>query len=318
MSTISSDFRAENLQKFSELSTPFTPARSEVLSHRSQIKKLSQSLSSLNCSWQIVKTTQDAVHNHFQGAINENTVSHFLAELDNLIRVFPVNYSDCDRLRNLINILLEHQIEYLWYRDFPVYADALAVEADEALWDLRSTKGNYHINFGFTILREDFFNKLINPCKRKIRAIINHPAQGTVGMKTAKCKPEILALLNEINEEINQRIVQPHRLQINSILRTVDHQKHLASLGYWAPPTSSHTTGYAVDIEQEWYWQKDQTLFKQIQTVLNKYYQAGIINLIDERKVWHICLNPLFREFYQQLSQNWLRDCDATLKRSPR
>ncbi|NJL88986.1 MAG: hypothetical protein HC916_03645 [Coleofasciculaceae cyanobacterium SM2_1_6] len=279
----------------------------EVSSYRSQIDQLAKVIEGLDCSWQIIKTTQDAVHKKFHGLLNQETSTHFLVELDNLIQVFPINYSDPNRLRTLINVLLKHQLEYLWYQDFPVYADPTAVAMDSQLLNLRSSQHKYQIKFGFTVLREDIFHKFINPLKRKFRIITNHPAQGTVGMKITKCKPEMLALLNEITQQSTQNKSHPHRLQINSILRTVDHQKHLASLGYWAPPTSSHTTGYAADIEQLWYWQKDPILFKQIQLVLNRYYQEGIINLIDEGKVWHICLNPQFRELYLQKSQLWLK-----------
>ena len=79
-------------------------------------------------------------------------------------------------------------------------------------------------------------------------------------MKTTKCKPATIALLNELTQNINQRInqVKPIKLQVNSILRTVAHQKHLASLGYWALASTSHTTGYgqvvqlALSIPQDW------------------------------------------------------------------
>jgi hypothetical protein len=60
--------------------------------------------------------------------------------------------------------------------------------------------------------------------------LLNHPAKKTVGMKTTKCKPATIALLNELTQNINIHLnqVKPIKLQVNSILRTVAHQKHHA------------------------------------------------------------------------------------------
>ncbi|GJD20967.1 hypothetical protein RIVM261_059230 [Rivularia sp. IAM M-261] len=239
-------------------------------------------------------------NNYFEALID----THFIEELDNLLSIFPNNRLDISRLKTLIRILLEQQIERYWYGDYSAYENDTDIQNDKELIDLKdSLKIKNRIWFTLTILNEDSFFKLFNYIHRKIRCLSNHPAKGTVGMRITKCKPAIIALLNEINQNINECIGQakPTKLQINSILRTVVHQKHLSSLGYWAPATTSHARGYAADIEREWYFKEEPKLFQVIQEILHQYYEQSIINLIEEDQVWHVCLNPQCIEYYTQL-----------------
>ena len=102
-----------------------------------------------------------------------------------------------------------------------------------------------------------------------------------------------VALLNELNERIAFAAGEPSfRLQVNSILRTVRHQRRLDRLGYFAPRRSVHTAGYAVDVEKDWYSREAPRLHRIIRRELARYQRNGILNVIDEGAVWHICLNP--------------------------
>lgn len=252
----------------------------------------------------IITSTHKFIHHQKYTYADEIIDKHSLEELDNLLTIFPNNRSDISRLKTLIKILLEQQIERYWYANYSVYDNDADVHNDKELIDLAySRKIKNRVLFTFTILNEDSFYKLSNYINRKIRCLLNHPAKGTVGMKIIKCKPSIIALLNEITQNITERIgiARPIKLQVNSVLRTVVHQRHLSSLGYWAPATTSHARGYAADIEREWYFQEKPKLFKVIQEILNEYYEKNIINLIDEERVWHICLNPQCIEHYTQL-----------------
>ena len=253
----------------------------------------------------IIKTTHQFIqckrHNNESQLIDE----YYLKELNNLLSIFPNNHLDTQRLKTLIKILLEQQVERYWYVNYAVYENDADVSNDKELIDLVYSRKKNRILFTFTILREDSFWRLFNYIHRKIRCLLNHPAKRTVGMRITKCKPATIALLNEITQNINKRIGRRTiKLQVNSILRTVVHQKHLSSLGYWAPTTTSHARGYAADIEREWYFQEEPQVFQVIQEILHDYYEKKIINLIDEERVWHICLNPQYIEYYAQLFQN--------------
>lgn len=251
----------------------------------------------------IISATHEFLRNRQERFVKEAINEYFVKEINSLLTIFPSNRSDINRLKTVIKILLEQQVERYWYANYFIYENDADVDKDKELYDLAERKTG--INFAFTILREDYFNRLLNPFNRSFRYLLNHPAKKTVGMKTTKCKPATIALLNKLTQKINQRInqVKPIKLQVNSILRTVAHQKHLASLGYWALASTSHTTGYAADIEREWYFQEDSQLFRSIQATLHEYYEKQIINLIDEERVWHICLNPKYVEYYARIYQ---------------
>ncbi len=266
-----------------------------------QVNEFIGQLENINNQDMIISITAKFV-NARQKIIPSDTIDkYFFNDFNSLLTVFPSNYSDINRLKKLIKILLEQQVERYWYTNYPVYENDLDVDNDKGLYDLVDKKNI--INFGFTVLHEDLFNKLLSKIRIKVYGLLNHPAKKTVGMRVTKCKPAIIALLNELTENVNKRTDRTIKLQVNSILRTVAHQKHLASLGYWAPVTTSHATGYAADIEREWYFCEDLQLFESIQATLSEYYEKQIINLIDEERVWHICLNPKYIEFYEQLFQ---------------
>ncbi|NJR14970.1 MAG: hypothetical protein HC785_04220 [Calothrix sp. CSU_2_0] len=252
----------------------------------------------------IIEATHQFIHQQPGNYANELVDKYYFRELNNLLSIFPNNYSDIQRLKTLIKILLEQQVERYWYVNHPVYENDADINNDKELIDLvYSKKTKNRILFEFTILREGSSYRLFNYIHRKIRCLLNHPAKRTAGMRITKCKPATIALLNEINQNINERIgrAKTIKLQVNSILRTVVHQKYLSSLGYWAPTTTSHTKGYAADIEREWYFQEEPQIFQLIEEVLHEYYEQNIINLIDEEQVWHICLNPEYIKHYGQL-----------------
>ncbi len=239
------------------------------------------------------------------GTFQDKQVDNLMGDLDALFLLFPQNYLNPTRLKILLSILLQQQVEVRWYEEFPRYVDEDDLKRDRQLYDLTTRPCGYHLNFSFIALCETGIHRLLSPLKRRIRVWQNHPAGGTVGMKTVQCKPSTIGLLNQISEDVGKVCGRSVSLQINSIIRTRQHQKHLASLGYWAPQTSTHSTGYAVDIEQAWYAKNDRLLFSGIQVVLEDYFRRSILNVIDEERVWHICLNPKFIEFYENRASLW-------------
>lgn len=217
-------------------------------------------------------------------------------EVEELGRRFPANCQDPKRLKTLLEILLRQQIEQSWYRGFPRYRDGEELAGDPQLTCL--TEISIPVKFQFTVLRERGRQRWLSRVRRQLRIWRNHPAGGTVGMKVTRCRPEMVRLLNQICDRSSSRYGNPVSLQVNSLIRTLNHQQHLASLGYWAPFNTTHATGYAADLEREWYLKNQPRLFQVINKVLDDYQQQGILNVIHEIRVWHICLNPGWRGRY--------------------
>jgi hypothetical protein len=274
--------------------------------YREQVEELVSTFNKIDTSTQVISVTQDFISRQKRlGLIGSRASQQFLYDFDSLLTAFPAHYAGAQQLKELVKTLLEHQVEYFWYRDFPAYTNDLDVNTDPDLYDLYSRRHQYQLLFRFSVLREEPWHKLLNPVRRKLKNWLNHPARGTVGMRTTRCKPVMIALLNEISTQLTSQLDVPVKLQVNSLLRTVSHQRHLASLGYWAPSVSSHTIGYAADIERNWYVQNHPQLFTALQTVLEGYYRKRVINLIDEGRVWHICLHPSQIDGYGQKLSLW-------------
>ena len=116
-------------------------------------------------------------------------------------------------------------------------------------------------------------------------------------MRFTEIRPAMLALLNEIADRTAAAC--PPRtppLWVTSVTRTVEHQQHLRSLGFSALTPSAHCRGWAADIEVSWF--SDFDAAEQLKGVLNDYFDAGSLNVIDEGRAWHVCLNPTFADGY--------------------
>lgn len=271
--------------------------------YRQRVREFCDRLNSVSDCEHLLLLSEDFIinENKHYALISEKQFNNFQMNLAELSRLFPRNHTDPIRLKILIKILLEQQLETCWYDDFPRYVNAEDIKNDVKLYDLTASASAYPIEFSFIVLRENGIHRIISQIERRIRGWLNHPAGGTVGMKTIQCKLEMIVLLNEICDRVSKVYGKEVSLQINSIIRTVEHQKHLAHLGYWAPPNSSHSTGYAADIERRWYYDHNRPLFTIIDQILQDYEKRLILNVINENSVWHICLNPQWIEFYQKL-----------------
>jgi hypothetical protein len=207
----------------------------------------------------------------------------------------------------MARILRQQRLEQDWYQDAFRYRDDSDVAADAQLYDLCRRPALYDVLFAVIPLREAGVHRVLSPLGRRWRMLRNLPGQSTVGMRTTRCKPAMIALLNEITADVRAVLGRPLRLQVNSILRTEAHQRHLASLGYCAPAFSAHITGTAADIERQWYADHDTAAFQAIQRSLDTLQESEIIHVIDEGAVWHVCLNPRCLAAYEHMAARWLR-----------
>ncbi len=100
-----------------------------------------------------------------------------------------------------------------------------------------------------------------------------------------------MAWLNHLADEFAQ--IAPDGtppLWVTSVARSVEHQRHLKSLGYIALLPSAHCVGYAADIEMDWY--RRFRAHRLLRGLLLDRQRADEVNVIDEGQAWHVCLRP--------------------------
>jgi len=113
----------------------------------------------------------------------------------------------------------------------------------------------------------------------------------TAGMRFTRSRPAVVAVVNQIASELAAALPQTPRLWVTSMVRSVQHQLRLRSLGYAAVLPSSHCVGYACDLEMHWFRRFDQDNL--LARLLFERQEAGQLNVIDEGQAWHLCVNPL-------------------------
>ncbi len=113
----------------------------------------------------------------------------------------------------------------------------------------------------------------------------------TAGLRFTRSRPAVVAVVNQMATELAAALPQAPRLWVTSMVRSVEHQLRLRSLGYAAVLPSSHCVGYACDLEMRWFRQYDQNNL--LARLLFERQEAGQLNVIDEGQAWHLCINPL-------------------------
>jgi hypothetical protein len=116
----------------------------------------------------------------------------------------------------------------------------------------------------------------------------------TAGLRFTRSRPVVVALLNELARDLATALpAGTPRLWVTSLVRSVEHQHRLRSLGYAAVLPSSHCAGYACDVEMQWFRRFDRG--GALARLLLERQEAGQVNVIDEGQVWHLCVSPRAR-----------------------
>jgi hypothetical protein len=111
------------------------------------------------------------------------------------------------------------------------------------------------------------------------------------GLRFTRSRPVVVAVVNQIARDFAAALPpRTPRLWVTSMVRSVEHQYRLRSLGYSAVLPSSHCAGYACDIEINWFRRFDPDNF--LARILFERQKAGQLNVIDEGQAWHLCVNP--------------------------
>jgi hypothetical protein len=109
----------------------------------------------------------------------------------------------------------------------------------------------------------------------------------------------MVAVLNEVADRV--ALLAPPTapaIWVNSIVRSVAHQRRLQQLGFTALLPSAHCRGWAADIELAWFDRFQAAAA--LRDVLFDYQASGELNVIDEGRAWHLCLAPHARDRYRR------------------
>jgi hypothetical protein len=200
----------------------------------------------------------------------------------------PNSTSSPMNLNDLVRIVLSSQIDAMWWgRTRPFETDADLLRSSE-LVDLDHLRRDGPLGFQYRRQPVTLTSRVARAVSRRMWPDRTPPG---AGLRFSHARPEAVALLDQLAADL--ATVAPAGTPapwITSLTRSVAHQHHLRSLGYPAMLPSAHCVGYAVDVEMEWFRQfrADRALA----CLLMERQECGDANIIDEGRVWHICISP--------------------------
>jgi len=188
----------------------------------------------------------------------------------------------------LVRISMLAQIDSLWWGDSPGYlTDADAADTAQ-LVDLDELYSAGQLRFSY---RHQAATVLSRAARSAERRALPGRSPRTAGLWLARGRPQVVAWLNQLADEFAQSAPPgTPALWVTSLARSIEHQRHLKSLGYVAPLPSAHCVGYAADIELAWF--RRFHAHRILRGLLLERQRADEVNVIDEGQAWHVCLRP--------------------------
>lgn len=187
-----------------------------------------------------------------------------------------------------VRILLSQQVDLAWWDAAPDFASDPEIAADATMIDMNEWRRQGRLKFNFTLASDKLWPRARNFA---VRRWFPDLAPGTPGPSTSLARPEMVRLLNAIAIEFAHRSgPETPPLRLNCLTRSVVDQCRLQDLGFSAHLPSAHCRGWAADLEVAWF-----ARFGAVDAligVLLAYQNDGLINAIDEGRIWHICPNP--------------------------
>ena len=191
-------------------------------------------------------------------------------------------------LASLVRISLLAQIDAVWWGRTPSYQTDSDVCDAEDLVDLDLLDEDGQLAFSY---RHQATTLAARAARSAERRALPGRSPRTAGLWLPRARPQAVAWLNDVAEEFAS--VAPDGtppLWVTSVARSVEHQRHLKSLGYIALLPSAHCIGYAADIEMKWY--RRFHAHRILRGLLLDRQRANQVNVIDEGQAWHVCLHP--------------------------
>ncbi len=188
----------------------------------------------------------------------------------------------------LVRILVLHQLDAMWWSHVTPFADEAAVEDAPDLVSLPRLEEAGALRFRFAVQPEGLLGRGRDAARRRLTP---RRRPQVSGMKFLVARPEVVAVLNEVADRLRKDTpAGTPPLWVNSIVRSVEHQRHLSELGYSALLPSSHCLGWAADVEITWF--ETFGAADSLRGILTDYRDQGVLNVIGEGQAWHLCLNP--------------------------
>jgi len=201
----------------------------------------------------------------------------------------PSVRSSASGLPTFIRIFLLSQIDSVWWARTAPFVSDTDVLCSSELVDLGPLKSANMLQFRYRAQPAGLPGRARDWAQRQVLPAIRPSA---AGLRFTRSRPEVVAIVNQIARELAAALPpRTPRLWVNSMVRSVEHQHRLRSLGYAAVLPSSHCVGYACDLEMHWFRRFDQENL--LARLLLERQEAGQLNLIDEGQAWHLCINPL-------------------------
>ena len=203
-------------------------------------------------------------------------------------RFVPSEASNATSAAGLVRILLLQNVDLLWWDDEPDFATDADVAASTGLVDLVDERRRGRVAFSFGVASDGWVRRGRDFVVQRL--LPRHEPRGP-GLSCTRVRPAMLGVLNEVAGAV--RAAAPDgtpAIRVTSVTRTVEHQQRLRALGFSALLPSAHCRGWAADIEVAWFerFGADGPL----RAVLLDYLERGVLNVIDEGRAWHVCLNP--------------------------
>src|SRR6185437_2870226 len=212
-----------------------------------------------------------------------------IASIIREIRNYGANgRNSATNLATFIRILLLSQIDSVWWsRILPFTSDA-DVPCSTELVDLEPLKSANVLEFQYCAQPAGLPTRAWKWAQHKVLPGIR---PRVAGLRFTYSRPVVVAVVNQIALELAAALPpRTPRIWVTSMVRSVEHQYRLRSLGYAAVLPSSHCAGYSCDLEVSWFRRFDP--HNLLARLLLERQAAGQLNVIDEGRTWHLCVNP--------------------------
>lgn len=191
-------------------------------------------------------------------------------------------------LATFIRILLLSQIDSVWWsRTIPFASDADVLGSAE-LVNLRPLKSAKVLEFQYRTQPAGLPRRAWDWAQHKVLPGIR---PRIAGLRFTCARPVVVAVVNQLALDVAAALPpRTPRIWVTSMARSVEHQHRLRSLGYAAVLPSAHCAGYACDLEVSWFRRFDPDNW--LTRLLLERQAAQQLNVIDEGRTWHLCVNP--------------------------
>jgi hypothetical protein len=187
-----------------------------------------------------------------------------------------------------IRILLLSQIDSVWWSGTTPFTSDADVLGSTELVDLGPLKSANVLEFQYRAQPAGLPRRASNWVQHKVLPRIR---PRIAGLRFTCSRPAVVAVVNQIALDLAAALPpRTPRIWVTSMVRSVEHQHRLRALGYPAVLPSSHCAGYACDLEVSWFRRFDPDNL--LARLLLERQAAQQLNVIDEGRTWHLCVNP--------------------------